>query len=234
MHQVKISDIVIEVVRKKIKNLNLRVYPEGRVRAAVPLRVSDEAVKLFAISKLSWIKTQQAKFEKQAPQIKREYLSDESHYFEGYPYLLNVIYHNSRPKVEIRNNQYLDLYVRTGSSTDQRKRVLTEWYRQKLKEKIPSLLEKWQTIIGVKANDWYIKQMKTRWGSCAIEAKRICFNLELAQKSTLCLEYIIVHELVHLLERRHNKRFKNLMSKFMPEWKTHQTELKNNKITKDL
>jgi predicted metal-dependent hydrolase len=226
MHQIKVSNITIDVVRKNIKNLHLAVYPpEGRVRVAAPLRVNDEAVRLFAISKLAWIKTQQAKFENQVRQPQREYLSGESHYFEGYRYLLNVIYQDSPPKVEIRNKKYIDLYVRTGSCIEQRKRVMKEWYRQKLKEKIPALLDKWQTIIGVKANEWHIKQMKTRWGSCKIEAKRIWLNLELAQKSTSCLEYIIVHELIHLLERHHNKRFNSLMGRFMPQWEFHQKEL---------
>jgi predicted metal-dependent hydrolase len=226
MRQITVNNIVIDIVRKNIKNLHLAVYPpEGRVRVAAPLRVNDEAVRLFAISKLSWIKTQQAKFEGQVRQSKREYVSGESHYFEGYRYLLNVIYYDQPPKVEIRNKKYIDLYVRINSNTEQRERVMKEWYRQKLKEKIPSLLEKWEKTIGVKANDWHIKQMKTRWGSCKIEAKRIWLNLELAKKSTLCLEYIIVHELVHLLERHHNKRFNSLMSKFMPLWEFHQKEL---------
>ena len=226
MRQITVNNIVIDIVRKNIKNLHLAVYPpEGRVRVAAPLRVNDEAVRLFAISKLSWIKTQQAKFEGQVRQSKREYVSGESHYFEGYRYLLNVIYYDKPPKVEIRNKKYIDLYVRINSNTEQRERVMKEWYRQKLKEKIPSLLEKWEKTIGVKANDWHIKQMKTRWGSCKIEAKRIWLNLELAKKSTLCLEYIIVHELVHLLERHHNKRFNSLMSKFMPLWEFHQKEL---------
>lgn len=228
MHQIKVSNIVIDVIRKNIKNLRLAVYPpEGRVRVAVPLRINDEAVRLFAISKLSWIKDQQAKFETQEPQSKIEYLSGETHYFEGHSYILNVIYHNGPPKVELRDNKYIDLYVRTSSSIQQRERVIKEWYRQKLKEKIPALLDKWQRVIGVKVNDWQIRQMKTRWGSCKIEAKRIWLNLELAQKSLQCLEYIIVHELVHLLERNHNKRFRNLMTKFMPEWKLYQNELDN-------
>lgn len=228
MHQITVSDITIDIVRKNIKNLRLGVYPpEGRVRVAAPLRIDDEAVRLFAISKLSWIKHQQAKFENQERQTKREYISGESHYFEGYRYLLNVIYHNAPPKVEIRNKTYIDLYVRTGSSIKQCEQVMREWYRQRLKEKIPALLEKWEKVTGLKVNDWQVKQMKTRWGSCKIGAKRIWLNLELIKKPTICLEYVIVHELVHLLERRHNNRFKSLMSKFMPQWKFHQSELNN-------
>lgn len=228
MHQITVSNITIDIVRKNIKNLRLGVYPpEGRVRVAAPLRIDDEAVRLFAISKLSWIKHQQAKFENQERQTKREYISGESHYFEGYHYLLNVIYHNAPPKVEIRNKTYIDLYVRTGSSTEQCEQVMREWYRQRLKEKIPTLLEKWEKVTGLKVNDWQVKQMKTRWGSCKIGAKRIWLNLELIKKPPICLEYVIVHELVHLLERRHNNRFKSLMSKFMPQWKFHQSELNN-------
>lgn len=226
MHQIKVSDIVIDVVRKKIKNLHLGVYPPmGRVRVAAPLRIDDDAVRLFAISKLSWIRNQKAKFQAQERQTKREYVTGESHYFEGNRYLLDVIYHNAPPKVEVRNKKYIDLYVRTGSDAEQREQVLREWYREKLKEKIPALLEKWESITGLKANQWQVKQMKTKWGTCNIKAKRIWLNLELAKKSNLCVEYIIVHELVHLLERHHNDRFKQLMTKFMPQWKSYQSEL---------
>jgi predicted metal-dependent hydrolase len=231
MHQIKVNEVVIDVVRKKIKHLYLRVYPPmGRVRVAAPLKVNDEAVRLFAISKLSWIRNQKAKIEAQERQPKIEYATDETHYFEGNCYLLNVIYHNARPKVEIRDNQYIDLYVRTDSDKKQREKVLREWYRERLKEKVPFFLEKWETITNLKVNQWQVKQMKTKWGTCNIKAKRIWLNLELAKKPTICLEYIIVHELMHLLERRHNNRFKRLMSKFMPQWKIYQNEL-NKKLS---
>jgi predicted metal-dependent hydrolase len=226
MSQIKVSDITIEIVRKNIKNLHLAVYPPaGRVRIATPLRIDDDAVRLFAISKLPWIKKQRSKFESQERQAKREYVSGESHYVEGVRYRLNVIYQNTTPKVVIRNKKYLDLYVRPSSSAEQRERVLIKWYRQQLKEKVPTLFEKWQTVIGVQVNDWEVKQMKTKWGTCNIKAKRIWLNLELAKKPSHCLEYIIVHELVHLLERHHNVRFLALMDKFMPQWRAYQNEL---------
>jgi predicted metal-dependent hydrolase len=226
MSRIKVSDITIEIVRKNIKNLHLAVYPPaGRVRIATPLRIDDEAVRLFAISKLPWIKKQRSKFEFQERQTKREYVSGESHYVEGARYRLNVIYQNTPPKVVIRNKKYLDLYVRPGSAIEQRERVLTKWYRQRLKEKVPALFEKWQTVIGVQVNDWDVKQMKTKWGTCNIKAKCIWLNLELAKKPSHCLEYIIVHELVHLLERHHNARFLALMDKFMPQWRAYQNEL---------
>jgi len=225
-HQIIVSNITIDVVRKDIKNLHLAVYPpSGRVRIATPLRLDDEAVRLFAISKLPWIKKQRSKFENQARETEREYVSGESHYFEGHRYLLNVIYHTSAPRVEIRNKKYIDLYVRTGSTTEQRERVMTRWYRQRLKDRVPALIEKWQKIISVEVGDWEVKQMKTRWGTCKVEAKRIWLNLELAKKPAPCLEYIIVHELVHLLERQHSERFIALMDKFMPQWRIYQDEL---------
>lgn len=226
MHQITVSDITIDVIRKDIKNLHLAVYPPaGRVRIATPLRMDDEAIRLYAISKLHWIKKQRSKFENQVRETKREYVSGESHYVEGQRYLLNVIYENAAPKVEIRNKKYIDLYLRPNSTVEQRARVMTEWYRQRLKDKLPALIEKWQTAIGVQASGWEVKQMKTRWGTCKRETKRIWLNLELAKKSSRCLEYIIVHELVHLLERYHNERFIVLMNRFMPQWRFHQTEL---------
>ena len=226
MRQITVSDITIDVVRKNIKNLHLAVYPPtGRVRIATPLNVDDEAVRLFAISKLSWIKKHRRSFASQRRETKREYVSGESHYVEGHRYLLNVIYQNAIPKVEIRNKKYIDLYVRTSSTAEQRERVMTKWYRQRLKERIPALIEKWQTIIGVQVDAWEVKQMKTKWGTCIRESKRIWLNLELAKKPAHCLEYIIVHELVHLLERHHNDRFIALMDRFMPQWRFHQNEL---------
>lgn len=226
MHQITISDLVIEVDRKSIKNLHLSVNPpDGRVRIAAPLNIDDDAVRLFAISKLAWIRKQQRKFEGQARQSEREFVSGESHYFKGERYLLNVIYRKGNPKVEIRNKTHIDLYVRENSTRLQRQRVLTEWYRKQLKGKIPNLIIKWQEIIGVEVLDWGVKQMKTRWGTCNIEEKRIWLNLELAKKPDLCLEYILVHEMVHLLERKHNDCFVALMDQFMPNWRLHRDEL---------
>lgn len=225
MHQIKVGSISIDVVRKDIKNLHLGVYPpKGRVRIATPLKIDDEAVRLFAISKIAWIKKQKIKFETQERQSERRFVSGESHYYRGRRYLLNVIYHNAAPRVEIRKNN-IDLYVREGSASDQREKVLTEWYRSQLKEQIPALIDKWQKIIAVEVKDWGIKRMKTKWGTCTIEARRVWLNLELAKKPHHCLEYIIVHEMVHLIERNHNDRFAVYMDKFMPQWHFYKEEL---------
>lgn len=226
MHQIRVNDLVVDVVRKDIKNLHLAVYPpNGRVRVAAPLRVDDEAVRLAVISRLAWIKRQQAKFEAQERQSAREFVSGESHYYQGNRYLLNVVYHDATPRVVLRNKTKLDLFVRTGSDTAKRERVLLAWYRKQLKAMIPPLITKWETIIGVQVADWGVRRMKTRWGTCTIEAQRIWLNLELVKKPPHCLEYIVVHEMVHLLERLHDDRFVAHMNKFMPQWRLFREEL---------
>lgn len=226
MRQITVRDIKIDVIKKDIKNLHLAVYPPtGRVRIATPFDVDDEQIRLFAISKLGWIKKHRKNFAEQLRQTKREYISGESHYFEGRRYLLNVIYRNGKPKVEIRNKTHIDLYVRKNSKIEQREKIMTEWYRENLKEKIPPLIEKWQEKIGVQLNDWQVRKMQTKWGTCNTEAKRIWFNLELAKKPNYCLEYIVVHELVHFIERHHNDRYVSLMNKFLSNWRIYRDEL---------
>lgn len=226
MYQLDIGGFKVDVVRKDIKNIHLSVYPpEGRVRIAAPLDVEDENIRLFIISKLPWIKKSQRKFQYQDRQPKRAFLERESHYFEGRRYLLNVIEHNAPAKVVIRNKTYMDLYVRPGATKEQCQKVLNEWYRKQLKGKIPVIIEKWEKIIGVNVLDCSVKLMKTRWGTCNVEKKRILINLELAKKPLSCLEYIVVHEMIHLLERHHNERFLYYMNQFMPRWKSLKEEL---------
>lgn len=226
MHQIQVEGLTVNIVRKDIKNLHLAVYPpDGQVRVAVPLRVDDEAVRLAVISRLGWIRRQQEKFAQQERQSPREYVSGESHYYLGARYRLNLIEQNGASRVEVPNRRYIDLYMRPGSTVDQRRRVVSAWYRAYLRIVIPALLEKWAHIVGVPAAEWGIKQMKTRWGTCNIEAGRIWINLELAKKSPRCLEYIIVHELVHLQERLHNDRFRSLMDQYLPQWQFLRDEL---------
>ena len=226
MHQIEVSQIIIDVVCKDIKNMHLAVYPPtGRVRIAVPLRIKDEAVRLFAVSKLSWIRRQKRKFEGQERETSRDYIDRESHYFLGQRYLLNVIEQNSTPKVVIKNKSKIDLYVRPNTATDKRQFIINEWYRTELKKLIPPIIGKFEKKLGVKAKEWRVKRMKTKWGTCNIENKRIWINLELAKKPTICLEYIILHELAHLIERQHNDNFLAHIEKCMPEWKFHKEEL---------
>lgn len=226
MHQMVVSDITVNVVRKRIKNLHLGVYPpDGRVRVATPLLVNDEAVRLFVISKLAWIKRHKAKFAGQERQSARECVTGESHYYQGRRYRLNVIQQQGRSRIAIRNSATMDMYVKEGTDADDRNRLLAGWYRQQIKEQIPALIEKWEPIMGVSIAEWGVKQMKTKWGTCSIKARRIWLNLELAKKPTHALEYIVVHEMAHLLEKGHGDRFKGLMDKFLPQWRQYREEL---------
>lgn len=219
-HHISLAGIDIEVVRKDIKNLHLGVYPpNGRVRVAAPLVLSDEAVRLAVIDKLGWIKRQQAKFAAQPRQSRREMVNGESHYFLGRRYRLRVHEQDGPTKVDLCGIASLDLYVRPGTGTEQREAILSSWHRQQLKALIPPLLEKWQPVLGVEVAGWGIKKMKTKWGTCNAAAKRIWLNLELAKKPEPCIEYIVVHELVHLLERHHDDRFTALLDTHLPDWR---------------
>lgn len=223
----RIGEINIEIIRKDIKNMHLSVHPpNGRVRLAVPLKMQDEAVRLFAISKLPWIRKQQLRYDHQERVSPREYVSGESHYFAGDRYLLNVIETNKgRQRVEVKNKKQMELFVRPGSDTATRERVMQQFYRDYLKSEIPSMVAEWEPVIEVRVNEWGVKRMKTKWGTCNDKAKRIWVNLELGKKNPRCLEYIVVHEMVHLLERHHNDRFKAYLDKFLPNWRNVKDEL---------
>lgn len=218
-HELVISGLRVSVVRKGIKNLHLGVYPpDGRVRVAVPLTVSDEAVRIAVISKLRWIRRQQAAFEGQARQSRREMLAGESHYYLGRRYRLAVSTTQGKSEVTIRNRNTLELRGSPNMTPEQRERVLAHWYRERLRALATPLIEKWQGILDVTVEEWGIKKMKTKWGSCNANARRIWLNLELVKKPPECLEYLIVHELTHLLVRHHDDRFHALMDKHLPRW----------------
>jgi predicted metal-dependent hydrolase len=220
-----LGDIKIELTQKSIKNVHLSVLPpHGDVRIAAPLHLSKETIRLYAISKLSWIKKQQKKIRSQERESKREFINKETHYFQGRKYLLRVFEVNEPARV-ILNKKYVDLYIRPKTSVAKRQAVLNAWYRNELKELVPAYVKKWEKTIPVRVRDFGIKRMKTKWGACNIEAGRIWINLELAKKPLQCLEYIVVHEMVHLLERKHNARFMAHLNKFMPRWKTYKDEL---------
>ena len=232
--QLVIDGVVINVSYKTIKHIHLRIHPpHGEVRVSAPLSTSDHTILKFITEKIDWIKRHQAKIkahihpaEPKTPRPPRpKIVSGEHHYFLGERYLLNVIEYSGRSKVILSNDSTINLCVRPGSNKTQRERALQEWYRQKLKHLIPQLLESWEAPLGVKVADWGVKKMKTRWGTCNIGARRIWLNLELAKKPLRCLEYVVVHELVHLLERHHNKRFHAYMDRFMPDWNLHRDEL---------
>lgn len=223
---IKISGITVEVVRKAIKNLHLGVYPpNGRVRVAAPLAMKEEAIRLAVIGKLGWIKKQRSKFAEQERQSPREYVTGETHYYRGRRYRLNVVYQTGAVAVSMKGLSTINLYVQVGSDSARRERVLFDWYRVQMKSLIPQLLEKWEQVVGVQVAEWGVKLMKTKWGTCNVGDRRIWLNLELIKKPVHCLEYILCHELVHLLERLHTEQFTALMDQFMPLWRQYREEL---------
>ncbi len=225
-HHIEVRGLTVEVVRKDIKNLHLAVYPPlGRVRVAVPKRLNDEAVRLAVIGRLGWIRRQQASLIEQERQSRREMVTGESHYFRGRRLRLRVIERDGRPRVALAGNTTLELQVPPGADRAQREAILVGWYREQLRRLIPGLIAKWEPVIGVRVADWRIRRMRTRWGSCSAEAGRIWLNLELIKKSPACLEYIVIHEMVHLLERHHNERFSCLMDRWLPGWRMRRDEL---------
>lgn len=223
---IQIANFAINVVRKDIKNMHLAVYPpKGIIRLSVPTDTEQDVLRLFAISKLGWLKKQVKKFKEQARETERDYISGESHYYQGKRYILEVKEHKGYSRVEFAGSKKIRMLVPIEASKENKSKVMREWYRRQLKQQIPPLLKKWESVIGVKATFWGVKQMKTKWGTCNPDSSRVWLNLELAKKPIICLEYILVHELVHLHESTHNERFVFLMDKFMPKWRQYRDEL---------
>ena len=225
-HYIEVGGTPVEVVRKDIKNLHVGVYPPGgRVRVAAPLHLDDDALRMAVTSRLGWIRRKQAEFERQDRQSKRDLVTGESHYFEGRRYRLDVIEDEGRPSVRLINNTRMELRVRPSADRDAREAVLDQWYRRQFRDRLPALLEKWEPKVGVRVAEVRIRRMKTRWGTCNREACRIWLNLELVKKPTSCLEYIVVHEMVHLIEGSHSERFRSLTDRLMPQWRTYRDQL---------
>ena len=223
--QVKLGNIAVDVVLKDIKNVHLSVHPPtGRVSISAPSRMSLDTIRVFAISKLGWIKQQQRKLQKQERETAREYLDRESHYVWGRRYLLKVSESEGPPSVELRHNR-MHLRVRPGSDETKRHAIVEEWYREQLKQAVSPFVEKWEQLIGVKVRRVFVQRMKTKWGSCNHRARTIRLNTDLAKKPRECLEYLVVHELVHLLEPTHNAHFIGLMDQFMPKWSFYRQRL---------
>lgn len=221
-----IGGIEVQVNRKAIKNLHLSVLPpQGRVRLSVPHGTGEQAIRLAIINKLAWIKQQQADFAAQPRQSSREMVSGESHYLWGKRYRLSIVDTLGKHTVTEKGVTKLELAVTKNTSVDNRLKLLNVFYRKRMQESIAKLLPHWQTKLGVESNDIGIKKMKTKWGSCNIQAKRLWLNLELAKKPPECMEYILVHELVHLIERHHNERFRAIMDKNMPDWRERRNLL---------
>lgn len=223
--KIKLGEIVVHVVKKDIKNLHLSVYPPtGSVRISAPLRTKLDTIRIFVISKLDWIKRQQNKQRDQERESPREYLDRESHYLWGKRYLLKIIEEDRFYKVEIKHRQ-IYLRVCVGASEEKKRSIIEDWYRVQLKKVVPSFISKWELLMGVKVERFFIQKMKTKWGSCNPRSKSIRLNTELAKKPQEYLEYIIVHEMTHLLEPTHNHRFTALLNQFLPKWNFYREEL---------
>ena len=226
MHtQVQLGDLAVDVVRKDIKNVHLSVHPPtGRVTIAAPARLSLDTIRVFAIAKLGWIRQQQKKLLEQEREMPREYLNRESHYIWGRRYLLKIIEDELPPSVALSHGRMI-LTVRPGCAPAKRQEIVDAWYRDLVRTSTPPLIAKWERLMSVKVKRFFMQRMKTKWGSCNPRARTIRLNTDLARKPRECLEYIVVHEMAHLLEPTHNVRFIALLDQFMPKWQSHRDAL---------
>ncbi|MGL6161927.1 M48 family metallopeptidase [Microbulbifer sp.] len=216
----RVGSVELILTRKAIKNLHISVHPpEGAVRVSAPDHLSDNAVRRAIVQRIPWIRKQQQSFAEQPRLSQREMVSGESHYFFGRRYRLEVIEWRGRYEVRQKGRAKLQLFVGPGTEREGRQRALDAWYRRELKQEVARLMDYWLPEMDLKGCAWQIKRMKTKWGSCNAASRRIWLNLELVQKPPECLEYILVHELVHLFERHHNDRFRALMDQYLPDWR---------------
>jgi predicted metal-dependent hydrolase len=221
-----LGDLFVEVIRKDIGNIHLGVYPpDGRVRIAVPSRTSDALVRAAVAEQLPWIRRQQERFAAQARESVREMVEGESHWYLGRRYRLHVIETPGVTRVRVPGNSIMELHCRPGAGAKERRQVLEDWYRERLRQVAKPMIETWSTNLGVTVSDWRIRKMKTKWGSCGIENRRIWLNLELAKKPKRAIEYIVIHELAHLRVRRHGDDFRALMNDVAPNWELIRAEL---------
>ncbi len=221
-----ISDISVKTVRKDIKNIHLGVYPpDGKVRMAIPTKTSNEYIRLFLISKERWIKKKQAELAKIQRPSPREYVTGETHYVFGKKYRLDVIMSSDKPKISIRKKTHIEMYVRDDSTIKQREKILEAYYRSELNRQILKTVKKLELKLGVKTKQVKVRKMKTKWGTCNPGKHHITLNLELVKKPTNCIEYVIVHELTHLLERKHSEKFNSIVKRTIPNWKSVKNEL---------
>lgn len=224
--RIDVHGLAVDVVWKEIRNLHLGVYPpDGRVRVAAPTRLSADAVRLAIVSRIGWIRRQQRGFDRQERQSAREMVTGESHYVAGRRYRLRVIPHGGPARVSVTGLGWLEMRIAPSAGAEKREALLDRWHRERLRAQMPLLLEKWEPQVGVRVAEWGIRRMRTRWGTCNQAAQRIRINVELDKKPPSCLEYIVVHEMVHLLERQHNERFRALMDSLMPQWRACRDEL---------
>jgi predicted metal-dependent hydrolase len=228
MTVIKVGDLAVEVTKKDIKNIHLGVYPPvGRVRLSAPLASDNEKIRLFIVSKIPWIRKNQRKFINKERQSLREYISRESHYFQGRRYLLNLDIAPNNKNTVLLKKSVIQLKLKEQFDTQKRKEILESWYRETLRERLTPFIKKWENQLGVISKEWKIKKMKTKWGSCNQDAKRVWFNLELAKVDDYCIDYVVMHELAHLKVRNHGKQFIQILNTNMSDWEQRRAQLNN-------
>ena len=225
-HHIDIDGIPIEVTRKRVKHLRIVVYrSSGFVRISSPKRVSDREIYRFAESKIDWVKKHLQKKSSSDSLPAPKFTDGEMHYLWGEPYRLRVKEENAAPQVCLNGSGEINMFIRPKTAVEKREKVMREWYRAKMKQEIPPLIEKWEPVMGVTVADWGVKKMKTRWGTCNVRDRKIWLSLHLAKRDPEFLEYIVVHEMTHLLERLHSRRFYGLMDQFLPGWRETDKKL---------
>ncbi len=226
MTVIKVGDLAVEVTKKNIKNIHLGVYPPvGRVRLSAPLASDNEKIRLFIVSKIPWIRKNQRKFINKERQSLREYISRESHYFQGRRYLLNLDIAPNNKNTVLLKKSVIQLKLKEQFDTQKRKEILESWYRETLRERLAPFIKKWENQLGVISKEWKIKKMKTKWGSCNQDARRVWFNLELAKVDDYCIDYVVMHELAHLKVRNHGKQFIQILNTNMSDWEQRRAQL---------
>lgn len=231
---IQLGELVITLTRKDIKNVHLSVHPpRGRVTLVVPRSTRPEVARAYAISKLAWIRAQQAKLLGQARETPRQYVERESHSLWGRRYLLSIVERDEKPSVRLTHRR-ITLTVRPGSSAAKRAEVLHEWHKSLLHQTVPDLIAKWEPKLGVKVSAYFLQRMKTKWGSCNQRAGSIRLNTDLAKKPKDLLEYVVVHEMLHLLEKTHNERFVLMLSRHYPTWREARAELNELPLTAEV
>lgn len=228
---IQLGELSIAVTRKDIKNVHLSVHPpDGRVTLSAPLATRLDVARAYAISKIGWIRDQQGKLAAQARETPRSFVTRESHYLWGRRYLLVVVQREVKPFVLV-DHKRITLTVRPGSSEAKRATVMHAWRKALLHEAVPPLIRKWERKLGVRVHGYFLQRMKTKWGSCNHRAGHIRLNTELAKKPRDLLEYVILHEMIHLIEPTHSDRFVSLLSKHYPTWREARTELNELPLT---
>lgn len=219
MARLTVGGIEMSAEKKRIKHMYIRVVPpRGEVRITAPLRTPDSAIRAFALSRVGWIEKQRRRLLSQPEQREYRYVTGERHPLWGEEYPLEVVHGEGRGRVSLADRKIV-LQVRPDSSTEQRAKLLGDWYREILRAAIPAVFDRCENIVGAKASGWQIRAMRTRWGSCNTVSGKICLNLQLVYRPPRCLQYVVIHELTHLLERSHNRTFKNYIDQFLPDWR---------------